>query len=237
MATDQHSSPSPHALKQAAAEKSLEFIHDGNIVGLGTGSTVRYLLEALADRMKEGLRIQGVPTSQETAVLASQLNIPLLHDDAAWEIDVAIDGADEIDPHWNLIKGGGGALLREKIIAANAKKFVVIVDEAKQVSALGLSFPLPVEVIPFGWQSTAKKVEQLGYHVTLRQKNGQTVVTDNHNHILDLKGAEIAQPSEAERQLLAIPGVVEVGLFVDMTSVLVVGSAQGAVVHRHPSVS
>ncbi|MGB0910266.1 MAG: ribose-5-phosphate isomerase RpiA, partial [Nitrospirales bacterium] len=220
-------------LKQAAAEKSLEFIHDGNIVGLGTGSTVRYLLEALARRMKEGLRIHGVPTSQETATLAMQLNIPLLNDDDAWEIDVAIDGADEVDPHWNLIKGGGGALLREKIIAANAKKFVVIVDEAKQVSALGLSFPLPVEVIPFGWQNTARKIEQLGYQGTLRQKNGQTVVTDNHNHILDLKGTEIVHPSEAERQLLAIPGVVEVGLFVNMTAVLVVGTPQGAVVHRH----
>ena len=223
--------------KQAAAEKSLEFIHDGNTVGLGTGSTVRYLLEALAQRMSEGLRIQGVPTSQETAALATQLKIPLLKDDEAWEIDVAIDGADEVDPAWNLIKGGGGALLREKIIAANAKKFVVIVDAAKQVPALGLSFPIPVEVVPFGWLSTARKIEQLGYRATLRQKNNKSVVTDNHNHILDLKGGEISNPSEVERQLLAIPGVVEIGLFVGMTSVLIVGSTQGAIVHHHPSAS
>ncbi len=221
-------------LKKAAAEKSLEFIHDGDTVGLGTGSTVRYLLEGLGQRMTEGLEIQGVPTSQETAALATQLKIPLLSENEAWNIDVAIDGADEVDPHWNLIKGGGGALLREKIIAANAKKFVVIVDAAKQVSALGLSFPLPVEVIPFGWQSTAKKIEQLGYRVTLRQKGNMVVVTDNQNHILDLQGGEITNPSESAQQLLSIPGVVDCGLFVDMTSVLIVGSSQGASVYHNP---
>ncbi len=237
MSTDSNSSPSPNLLKKAAAEKSLEFIHDGDTVGLGTGSTVRYLLEALGQRMTEGLRIQGVPTSQETASLATQLKIPLLADDEAWNIDVAIDGADEVDARWNLIKGGGGALLREKIIAANAKKFVVIVDAAKQVPALGLSFALPVEVIPFGWQSTANKIEQLGYQTTLRQKNNRVFVTDNHNHILDLQGGEITNPSDAARQLLSIPGVVECGLFVDMTSVLIVGSSQGVHVHHSPAMS
>ncbi len=237
MSTDSSSSFSPSSLKQAAAEKSLEFIQDGTTVGLGTGSTVRYLLEALAQRVQEGLRIQGVPTSQETAALAAKLNIPLVDDEAAWEIDVAIDGADEIDPQWNLIKGGGGALLREKIIAANAKKFVVIVDAAKQVSALGLSFPLPVEVIPFGWPSTARKIEQLGYQVTLREKNNQTFLTDNHNYIFDLKGEEFNIPSEVAQQILALPGVVEVGLFVGMTSALVVGSPQGAIVYHHPPVT
>ena len=235
MSTDSKSLHSSPSLKKAAAEKSLEFIQDGDTVGLGTGSTVRYLLEALAPRVKEGLRIQGVPTSRETAALATELQIPLLSDEGDWEIDVAIDGADEVDPHVNLIKGGGGALLREKIIAANAKKFVVIVDGGKQVSALGLAFPLPVEVIPFGWTSTARKIEQLGAQATLRQKDGKTFVTDNQNYILDIQYGEIANPSELEQLLNGIPGVVENGLFVAMTSVLIVSSSQGVRVHTPPS--
>ena len=235
MSTDSTSSLSSSSLKKTAAEKSLEFIQDGDTVGLGTGSTVRYLLEALALRVKEGLRIQGVPTSRETAALAIQLQIPILSDDGRWDIDVAIDGADEVDPHFNLIKGGGGALLREKIIAANAKKFVVIIDSGKQVAALGVSFPLPVEVIPFGWSSTAKKIEQLGGWTTLREKDGKTFVTDNQNYILDVQYGEIPIPAELEQQLNAIPGVVENGLFVDMTSVLIVGSSQGVMVHTCPS--
>ena len=236
MSADSSLPPSPNSLKQVAAEKSLEFIQDGYTVGLGTGSTVRYLLEALAPRVQKGLRIQGVPTSRETADLATRLHIPVLPDHDAWEIDVAIDGADEVDPHFNLVKGGGGALLREKIIAANAKKFVVIVDSDKQVTSLGLTYPLPVEVIPFGWPSTVRKVEQLGYQATLRQRDGKVFVTDNHNYVLDLKCEKITKPSELERQLNSIPGVVENGLFVDMTSILIVGSTQGAIVHRHPSV-
>ncbi|GJL54802.1 MAG: ribose-5-phosphate isomerase A [Nitrospirales bacterium] len=227
--------PETWNLKKAAAEKSLECIHDGNTVGLGTGSTVRYLLEALAPRVQEGLRIQGVPTSQETALMASQLHIPILQDEDYWSVDVAIDGADEVDPQLNLIKGGGGALLREKIIAANAKQFVVIVDDGKLVSSLGVAFPLPVEVTPFGWPSTVRAIEQLGYRATRRERNGQAFVTDNQHYILDLHGPAIANPSRLAQQLHDIPGVVESGLFVGMTSTLIVGTPQGVVVHRPPS--
>ncbi len=235
MSTESSSSLSPSSLKKIAAEKSLEFIQDGHTVGLGTGSTVRYLLEALAPLVKEGLKIRGVPTSRETAAMAKKLQIPILHDEDGWEIDVAIDGADEVDPYFNLIKGGGGALLREKIIADNAKKFVVIVDEGKRVSSLGLSFPLPVEVIPFGWPSTVRKIERLGFQATLRKRDGNVFVTDNQNYVLDLRGKEISNPAELTQQLNGIPGVVENGLFVDMTSILVVGSAKGAIVKPHPS--
>ncbi|MDR4500565.1 MAG: ribose-5-phosphate isomerase RpiA [Nitrospirales bacterium] len=222
-------------LKRAAAEKSLEFIQDGNIVGLGTGTTVRYLLEALAVRVKEGLRIQGVPTSRSTAALATELHIPILSDDEAWDIDVAIDGADEVDPHFNLIKGGGGALLREKIIASTAKKFVVIVDHAKLVTVLGSSFPLPVEVTPFGWPNTVRQIEHLGYQASPRQRDGKLFVTDNQNYILDLHGGTISNPWGLTQQLNAIPGVVENGLFVGLTSALVVASPQGISVRRSPA--
>ncbi|WP_447969442.1 ribose-5-phosphate isomerase RpiA [Nitrospira sp. M1] len=235
MSAESDSLHSSHSLKKIAAEKSLDYIQDGQTVGLGTGSTVKYLLQALAPRVQAGLRIQGVPTSEETATLARQLHIPILQDEDCWNIDVAIDGADEVDPHLNLIKGGGGALLREKIIAANAKQFVVIVDEDKLVSSLGDSFLLPVEVIPFGWPSTVRTIEQLGYQATRRERNGHAFVTDNHNYVLDLQGTAIANPSRLAQQLNEIPGVVESGLFVGMTSILIVGSPQGAVVHRHPS--
>jgi len=236
MPTESDSTLPPHSFKKMAAEKSLEYIQDGHTVGLGTGSTVKYLLEALAPRVKAGLRIQGVPTSRETATLATQLHIPILSDEDPWEIDVAIDGADEVDAHLNLIKGGGGALLREKIIAANAKQFVVIVDEGKQVSSLGVSFPLPVEVIPFGWPSTMRAINELGYQATRREREGRVVVTDNHNYVLDVQGHAIENPSKLAQQLNDIPGVVENGLFVGMTSILIVGTSQGPVVYSDPSV-
>src|SRR6185437_8907404 len=133
----------------------------GMIVGLGTGSTAKHLLIALGERVRAGMKLRGVPTSQETAMLARESGIPLIDTENRWEIDVAIDGADQVDPEFNLIKGGGGALLKEKIVAARAKQFIVMVDYTKQVPVLGGSFPLPIEIIPFGWGSTAREVEVL----------------------------------------------------------------------------
>lgn len=227
MTSSVSSSPSQDFLKKAAAEKALEFIHDGSVVGLGTGSTMRYLLEGLANRVKDGLRIRGVPTSEETAALATQLGIPIFRDEDDWTINVTIDGADQVDPQFNLIKGGGGALLREKIVAKAAQQFIVIVDSGKRVPLLGSSFPLPIEVVPFGWPNTARLLEQLGWQATLRKKNGSTFVTDNGNYILDLAIQAIQNPSELEARLNQIPGVVENGLFTSMTSALIVGTAQG----------
>jgi len=167
------------ALKRAVALKAVEYVKDGMIVGLGTGSTAKHLVLALGDKVKAGMNLLGVPTSQETAALARQSGITLIDSDNRWAIDVAIDGADQVDPAFNLIKGGGGALLKEKIVAASAKQFIVLVDYTKRVSVLGGSFPLPVEVIPFGWGSTAREIETLtNSRVVLRERNGAPFTTE-----------------------------------------------------------
>ena len=215
-------------LKKSAALKASEFVRSGMVVGLGTGSTAKHLLVALGEQVKAGMKLRGVPTSQETAVLAKQAGIPLIDAENRWEIDVAIDGADQVDPHFNLIKGGGGALLKEKIVAASAKQFIVMVDHTKQVPVLGGSFPLPIEVIPFGWGSTAREIEALTKsRVVLRERNGAPFRTEAGNLIVDVHIDRIRQPGELETALNLIPGVVETGLFVGRTNVLIVGTPQG----------
>jgi ribose 5-phosphate isomerase A len=168
-----------------------------------------------------------VATSRETAALAKKAKIRLLPDDDVWPIDVAIDGADQVDPLFNLIKGGGGALLKEKIVAAAAKQFVVVVDHTKRVWVLGGAFPLPVEVIPFGWRDTARQIEALGGTARLRKRQGKTFVTESGHYILDVTIDRIDEPVTLERKLNQIPGVVENGLFVGRTSVLIVGAPHG----------
>jgi ribose 5-phosphate isomerase A len=215
-------------LKKAAALKASEFVRDGMVVGLGTGSTAKHLLVALGEQVRAGMKLRGVPTSQETAALAKQAGIPLIDTENRWEIDVAIDGADQVDPDFNLIKGGGGALLKEKIVAASAKQFIVMVDHTKQVSMLGGAFPLPIEVIPFGWGSTAREIEALTKsRVVLRERNGAPFTTEAGNLIVDVHIDRISQPGELETALNLIPGVVETGLFVGRTNVLIVGTPQG----------
>jgi ribose 5-phosphate isomerase A len=215
-------------LKKAAALKAIEFVRDGMVVGLGTGSTAKHLVIALGEQVRAGMKLRGVPTSQETAALAKEAGIPLLDSENRWEIDVAIDGADQVDPGFNLIKGGGGALLKEKIVAASAKRFIVMVDHTKQVSVLGGSFPLPIEVIPFGWGSTARAIESLtNSRVILRERNGIPFKTEAGNLIVDVHIDRISQPGELETALNLIPGVVETGLFVGRTNILLVGTPQG----------
>ncbi|MDH4080542.1 MAG: ribose-5-phosphate isomerase RpiA [Nitrospira sp.] len=214
--------------KKAAALKAVEFVHDGMVVGLGTGSTAKHLVLVLGERVRSGMKLRGVPTSQETAALARDCGIPLLDSENRWEIDVAIDGADQVDPEFNLIKGGGGALLKEKIVAASAKQFIVMVDHTKQVPVLGGSFPLPIEVIPFGWGSTAREIEVLTKsRVVLRERNGTPFKTEAGNLIVDVHIDRITQPDDLETALNLIPGVVETGLFVGRTNVLIVGTPQG----------
>jgi len=215
------------ALKKMAAEAAVEHIKDGQVVGLGTGSTFCFVIAKLAERVKAGLRIRGVPTSLSTAQLAIEAGIPLLADDAEWVIDVALDGADQVDPQLNLIKGGGGALLKEKIVAAAAKRFVVIVDETKRVPVLGGTFPLPVEVIRFGWRTLAKRLEGLGCQVAPRVQVGNQYVTEAGNYILDLWFPKIEDPAGLETELEKTPGVVCTGLFVGRTDILVVATQQG----------
>lgn len=216
-------------LKKAAALKAVEFVRAGMVVGLGTGSTAKHMIMALGDKVRTGMNLRGVPTSQETAVLARQAGIPLVDAENRWEIDVAIDGADQVDPHFNLIKGGGGALLKEKIVAASSKQFIVMIDHTKQVPVLGGSFPLPIEIIPFGWGSTAREIETLTRsRVVLRERNGAPFKTEAGNLIVDVHLDRIDNPKDVEIALNQIPGVVETGLFVGRTDVLIVGTAAGA---------
>ncbi|MDH4082821.1 MAG: ribose-5-phosphate isomerase RpiA [Nitrospira sp.] len=214
--------------KKAAALKAVEFVRDGMVVGLGTGSTAKHLVIALGDHVRAGMKLRGVPTSQETATLAREVGIPLLDSENRWEIDVAIDGADQVDPGFNLIKGGGGALLKEKIVAASAKQFIVMVDHTKQVPVLGGSFPLPIEVIPFGWGSTAREIERVTKSpVILRTRQGAPFKTEAGHFIVDVQINRIDQPAELETALNSIPGVVGTGLFVGRTNIVIVGTPQG----------
>jgi len=223
------------ALKERAAKAAVEYVKDNYVVGLGTGSTARYVVLALGEQVKAGLKIRGVPTSRDTAELARQQGIPLIDQDNAWIIDVAIDGADQVDPNFNLIKGGGGALLKEKIVAASAKQFIVMVDQTKRVPVLGGSFPLPIEVVHFGWGSTAREIEALTKsHVVLRERNGAPFQTDSGNMIVDVHINRIDQPRNLEMSLNKIPGVVETGLFVNRTDILIVGTAQGVETYHAP---
>lgn len=218
----------PDQQKAIAGLKAVEFVRNGHLLGLGTGSTVRFFLEALGKRMQtEDLTIRGVPTSQATADYATKLGIPLIGNEIPWDIDLAIDGADQVDPMGHLIKGGGGALLREKIVARAARQFIVIVDEAKHRPHLGLPFPLPVEIAAFGFGTTQRHLERLGWRSVLRRKNDQPFMTDNGNYIVDLHIPDIANPLEIERLLHGIPGVVECGLFVGLTSLVITGTNHG----------
>lgn len=204
--------------KQAVGEKAAEFVKDDMIVGLGTGSTVYYTILKLGERVKDGLRIQGVPTSKETEKLARQIGIPLVTLADVNKLDLAIDGADEVDNQFALIKGGGGALLREKMIAKASEQFIVVADSTKLVQTLG-AFPLPVEVVRFGWEMTAKHIRDLGCVPRLRLLEDHTpFITDNGNYIMDCHFQEIKRPQELEVTLNMMPGVVENGLFNNMTS-------------------
>ncbi len=229
---DPRADTSQDAGKRAAGEAAVDWVRDGARVGLGTGSTVKYFLLALGARVKDGLRVQGVPTSHDTAELARQLRIPLLPEHELWTLDVAVDGADEIDPRLDAIKGGGGALLREKIVAAAARTFIVLVDHTKCVPALGASMPLPVEVTPFGWPNTAKLLRAFGDEPALRTRQGKVFETDGGNYILDLPVRAIDDPARLEAQINLIPGVVENGLFVNRASTVIIG-APGGVQIKH----
>jgi ribose 5-phosphate isomerase A len=205
--------------KEAAAGASLQFIKDGQVVGLGTGSTAAYFIKLLAERVKNGLRIRGIPTSVRSRELALSLGIPLTTLDECQEIAVTVDGADEVDPQLRLIKGGGGAMLREKIVASATKQLVIVGDSSKQVPVLG-KFPVPVEVIPFAQVLVAKRIAALGADVRLRiGAEGKPFVTDESNHILDCRFGPIRDADSLARQLNDMPGLVEHGLFIGMASV------------------
>lgn len=216
-----------HPGKKAAGEKSAEYIHSGMTVGLGTGSTAFWAIERIGRLVSEGLQIRAVATSVQSEEQARKLHIPLVTFSDIDHFDVDIDGADEVDEHKSLIKGGGGALLREKIIASASDKMIVVVDESKLVTILG-KFPLPVEIIPFGWEMTYRKLALSGYKPVLRKKNDKVFITDNGNYILDCHLVSIEQPGLLHDTLNNIPGVVENGLFVNMCHTVVVGYNNGS---------
>ena len=208
--------------KQMAAEYSVDFIEDGMIVGLGTGSTVAFMLQKLAERVKDGLNITAVSTSQATTKLASSLGIKITKFSEVDEIDMTIDGADEVDENLNGIKGGGGALLHEKIIASNSKKNVWIVDSTKLVKSLGKAL-LPVEVVKFGYPQLCEKLENIGIKPMVRMNGNTPFVTDENNYIIDLKVENILNPAEMDSRLKRFAGVVETGLFFGVADTVVAG--------------
>jgi ribose 5-phosphate isomerase A len=214
------------AEKEAAGRAAAKLVRNGDIVGLGTGSTAYFAVVALGERVKSGLKIIGIPTSVATEELARRLGIPLSTLDEHQQIDITLDGADEIDPKLNLIKGGGGALLREKVVASITKKMVVVGDSTKVVPALG-KFPLPVEIIPFARSVIEKQIASLGATTKLRMRpDGQPFITDNGNQILDCTFGRIADPPSLARELSSTPGVVEHGLFIGLASLAIVGKGK-----------
>jgi ribose 5-phosphate isomerase A len=223
--------------KEAAARKAVLLVRDGMRIGLGTGTTAMHLINALGERVRgEALRLSCVPTSERSRELAVEAGLIVVSLEDVFAIDLAIDGADEVDPRLCLIKGGGGALVREKLVAAVSREFVVVCHSVKLVERLG-AFPLPVAVIPFGWRQTMQHIARYGYESTLRlaEKSASTpYLTDDSMYILDLRCGEIEDPARLEAQLKSIPGVVEVGLFVDMASRVIIGHADGTTEERTP---
>jgi ribose 5-phosphate isomerase A len=214
--------------KRSAAEAAVEFIKDGMVVGLGTGSTIYFAIQQIGKKVKEGLKIHAIATSLQTESLAHEQSIPLTTFAQVGSIDLTIDGADEVDTHFNLIKGGGGALLREKIVATASKEFIVVADETKLVAQLG-KYLLPVEVVPFGMEWTMQKLHQLGCYPTIRTANNKAFITDNGNNIIDCDFKCISQPLLLHNKINSIVGVVENGLFINMANKVIVGYFDGTV--------
>ena len=214
------------SLKRAAAAKALELVRDGMLLGLGSGTTVRYFTEGVGRLVADGMKVRGVPTSRETAEVAAAHGIPVVTE-LVGDIDLAVDGADEVDADLNLIKGRGGALFREKVVAAASRRFVVVVDESKVVKQLGVGV-LPVEVLPFLWRTTADRLIAVGASLTVRGGEEAPFITDNGNLVLDLMiDGGIADAQDLSTTLKAVTGVVEHGLFVGMSDTCIVAGPDG----------
>ena len=221
-------------LKEVVGKKAVEYVKDGMTVGLGTGSTVFYFVHALADRVKEGLNIQMVSTSVQTVELAKSLGLNIKELEEIDHIDLAVDGVDEIDKNFNAIKGGGAALFREKIVADIAKEVIWIYDESKDVEKLG-KFNLPVEILPFGYSHTVRKLTEAGLNPVIRKKDGEILITDNHNYIADLHLGYGFDIEGVKEKLVNIVGVVEYGLFLNMCKLCIKGTPGGAVIINNPN--
>ncbi|HEX3858139.1 MAG TPA: ribose-5-phosphate isomerase RpiA [Pseudolabrys sp.] len=228
------------AQKRAAAARAIEFVHSGMRLGLGTGSTAKHFVELLGERVRDGLDVVGVPTSETTRADAQRCGVRLTTLDDTPELDLTVDGADEIAPDLSLIKGGGGALLREKIVAAASARMVVIADQSKWVSVLG-AFPLPIEVAPFGFAATKRAIEaalasvQAVGPLALRQgKDGLAFVTDGGHWIIDAALGRIADPVALAQKLAAVPGVMEHGLFTGLARIAIIAGPDGVKIVERP---
>ncbi len=219
-------------LKLEAARRSVEFVRDKQVVGLGTGSTAAHAIRELGKRVGQGLDITGVATSKATAHLANEVGIPLVDLNDVGQVDISIDGADEVDPQFCMIKGGGGALTREKLVAISSRKRIIIVDHTKLVPVLGRSFKLPVEVLAFGWRLTQDHLASLGCAPQLRKSGEKPFETDNGNYIVDCDFREIVDPASLEAKIKLLPGVVESGLFVNLLDLLIIGTVDGVKVEE-----
>ncbi len=219
--------------KRVAAREAVRLVEPGMRVGLGTGSTSEEMMRCLAERVKQGLSIEGVPTSDAIAEMARSLGIPLAPElpDFA-RVDLTLDGADEVDPGGNLVKGGGGALLREKLVASASRRLVIMVDDTKHVEALCSTRALPVEVVPYGWTATLERIAALGGESLLRLAGEKPFVTDQGNYIADVRFPPQAKPGELHDRLAAVVGVVETGLFVGLATCVITGHADGTAQSR-----
>jgi ribose 5-phosphate isomerase A len=213
--------------KRAAARAAIEELPEEGVIGLGTGSTTRFFIDAVGDLVKQGRKLVGVPTSHASRSQASQLGIPLLDDHGPWPIEVTVDGADEVDPALHLIKGGGGAQTREKIVSYASKRNVIIVDATKLSARLGEKWSVPIEVLAFGHEQTAKQLARFGDPIRRNDKSGAAKMTDGQNYLYDLKTGPIEDPAELDRVLHAVPGVVETGLFIGRADVVIVAETTG----------
>ena len=214
--------------KQIIGEKATGYIKNGMTVGLGSGSTACWAIKKIGQLVREGLIIKGVPTSKNTEKLAMEEGIPLVNIAEVERIDLTIDGADEFDPAKNVIKGGGGALLREKIVASLTDYYIIIADSSKSSEMLG-NYPVPVEVTPFAWEVSRRQLEKLGCKATIREENDKPFVTDNQNYILDCRFVRIEKPEQLAVEINRIPGVVENGLFLNMADMLITTDEKGEV--------
>jgi ribose 5-phosphate isomerase A len=220
--------------KKRAAERAAAVVQDGHIVGLGTGSTAKFLIESLGERVRLGLKITAVATSIATERLATELGIRVVSLNEVERIDITIDGADEINPDFDMIKGGGGALTREKLVALASRERVIVVDETKLVTVLGRSYKLPVEVLPMAWTHTSRALNELGSQSHLRHQADKPLITDNGNYILDCDFGGIADPAGLEKTIKLLSGVVECGLFIGIADLLVIGRPDGIEERNRP---
>lgn len=217
---------------EAMARRAAELVRDGDAVGLGTGRAAAAFLRALAERVRAGLRVRCVPTSTSTAAAARGLGLTLAELDEVGALDLAVDGADEVGPGLDLVKGYGGALVRERIVAEAARRFVVLAEPEKVVAALGARGRLPVEVVPFGWSLCARRLAGLGCPAQRRLANGVPFVSDNGNSVLDCAVGPLADPAGLEVRLRAIPGVVGTGLFLGLADLVFLEGGDGRVTVR-----